>query len=111
MVTPPALRSPLAVAEAVEQGRIKPNDKVVMVGFGGGLTWGAALIEWDVTPTPASTAREIVREGWYVVARMRSFVRRIFRFLEAVLGGSPAKEEIRIEQRTRKELPDKRDNR
>ena len=25
---------------------IKKGDKVVLVGFGGGLTWGAALIEW-----------------------------------------------------------------
>ncbi len=37
---------PVALSQAVEQGRIKKGDKVVLVGFGGGLTWGAALIEW-----------------------------------------------------------------
>ena len=33
---------PVALTEAVQQGRIKKGDKVVLVGFGGGLTWGAA---------------------------------------------------------------------
>lgn len=37
---------PVALTQAVEQGRIKKGDKIVLVGFGGGLTWGAALIEW-----------------------------------------------------------------
>ena len=36
---------PIALCEAVEQGRIKPGEKLVLVGFGGGLTWGSALIE------------------------------------------------------------------
>ena len=31
---------PVALTEAVQQGRIKKDDKVVLVGFGGGLTWG-----------------------------------------------------------------------
>ncbi len=37
---------PVSLAQAVEQGRIKKGDKIVLVGFGGGLTWGAALLEW-----------------------------------------------------------------
>lgn len=37
---------PVALSQAVEQGKIKKGDKVVLVGFGGGLTWGAALLEW-----------------------------------------------------------------
>lgn len=37
---------PVALTEAVETGRIKKGDKIVLVGFGGGLTWGAAVIEW-----------------------------------------------------------------
>lgn len=36
---------PVALCEAVEAGRAKPGDKVIIVGFGGGLTWGAALLE------------------------------------------------------------------
>ena len=34
---------PISIAEALEQGRIKPGSKVMMVGFGAGLTWGASL--------------------------------------------------------------------
>ena len=36
---------PIALCEALEQGRIVKGDKFVMVGFGGGLTWGAAVVE------------------------------------------------------------------
>jgi len=35
---------PLALDEAYSTGRIKPGDKVMMVAFGGGLTWGASLV-------------------------------------------------------------------
>ena len=35
----------VALAECVEKGLIKEGDKVVLVGFGGGLTWGSVLIE------------------------------------------------------------------
>jgi 3-oxoacyl-[acyl-carrier-protein] synthase-3 len=37
---------PIALAEADELGRIKEGDCVVLVGFGGGLTWGASVIVW-----------------------------------------------------------------
>ncbi len=37
---------PLALVEAYEEGRIKEGDRVVMVGFGGGLTWGGAALIW-----------------------------------------------------------------
>lgn len=37
---------PLALNELYEKGMIEKGDKLIMVGFGGGLTWGAALIEW-----------------------------------------------------------------
>ena len=36
----------LALAEAEQEGRFKPGDKVFLVGFGGGLSWGAMAIEW-----------------------------------------------------------------
>ncbi len=76
---------PLAIAEAVEQGRLKPNDKVVLVGFGAGLTWGAMLLEWQVRPTPRSYFSEVLREGWYILARVRSLFLRLLRFFEALL--------------------------
>lgn len=36
---------PIALCQALEEGKAKPGDKIVLVGFGGGLTWGAAVIE------------------------------------------------------------------
>ena len=37
---------PLALAAAIEDGRIKPGDLVMIEAMGGGFTWGAALIRW-----------------------------------------------------------------
>jgi 3-oxoacyl-[acyl-carrier-protein] synthase-3 len=35
---------PLALSEAIDQGRIKEGDLVLMPAFGSGFTWGAALV-------------------------------------------------------------------
>ena len=37
---------PIALDEANREGKIKKGDYVVVVAFGGGLIWGAALIKW-----------------------------------------------------------------
>lgn len=37
---------PLSLVDDLEAGRIKDDDVIVMVGFGGGLTWGAIAIKW-----------------------------------------------------------------
>jgi 3-oxoacyl-[acyl-carrier-protein] synthase III len=37
---------PISIVEEVEAGKIKDGDIVVMVGFGGGLTWGAICMRW-----------------------------------------------------------------
>lgn len=37
---------PLALHEAVSDGRVKKNDLIVFEAMGGGLTWGSALIRW-----------------------------------------------------------------
>jgi 3-oxoacyl-[acyl-carrier-protein] synthase-3 len=47
---------PVALDEAVEAGRVKEGDTLVLVGFGGGLTWGAALLKWSTTPAEGSEA-------------------------------------------------------
>lgn len=36
---------PIALCEAIDDGKVKRGDNIIMVGFGGGLTWGAALIK------------------------------------------------------------------
>lgn len=38
---------PVALSEASAQGRLQPGDTVLLVGFGGGLTWGAAALTWN----------------------------------------------------------------
>jgi 3-oxoacyl-[acyl-carrier-protein] synthase-3 len=37
---------PLALDEAVRQGKIQQGDVIVCAGFGAGLTWGAAIFKW-----------------------------------------------------------------
>ena len=37
---------PIALNEANREGRIKKGDNVLMVAFGGGLTWGATVVRW-----------------------------------------------------------------
>jgi len=32
--------------EAVKEGRVKKGNLILMVAFGGGLTWGASLMRW-----------------------------------------------------------------
>ena len=44
---------PLALADAAEDGRLRPGQLVLMTGMGAGLTWGSALIEWTHLMTGA----------------------------------------------------------
>jgi 3-oxoacyl-[acyl-carrier-protein] synthase-3 len=74
---------PIALCEAAEEGRIAQNDLVVCVGFGAGLTWGAAAVRWSVPFSPAPPSR---LEGvWQALlsrsARLRSGARRFLRWL------------------------------
>lgn len=73
---------PIAVVEAVEKGQIKNGDKIVFVGFGAGLTWGALAAEWS-GPMPSKGQVRPEQYRWY--ARVRSFVRRAIRFIEGII--------------------------
>jgi 3-oxoacyl-[acyl-carrier-protein] synthase-3 len=78
---------PIALCEAVEQGRIQRGDLVVLVGFGAGLTWAAAAIRWSA-PLPAAPPSRL-KKAWYDLryryAGLRSLVRRFVRWLFALL--------------------------
>jgi 3-oxoacyl-[acyl-carrier-protein] synthase-3 len=37
---------PIALDEAIEQGRVKQGDKILLVAFGAGFTWASAVIRW-----------------------------------------------------------------
>jgi 3-oxoacyl-[acyl-carrier-protein] synthase-3 len=43
---------PIALCEMADAGQLQPGQRVVLVGFGAGLTWGAALVEWGGRPRP-----------------------------------------------------------
>jgi 3-oxoacyl-[acyl-carrier-protein] synthase III len=45
---------PLALADAADDGRLKPGKLVLLTGMGAGLTWGSALIEWTHQTTGAA---------------------------------------------------------
>jgi len=68
--------------EAIEKGQIQPGEKIVMVGFGAGLTWGALAAEWT---GPIPSKRHVHPEQYRTFARLRSFVRRGLRFIEGLL--------------------------
>src|SRR5262249_38286731 len=38
---------PMALTEAVQEGRVKRGDVLAFVGFGAGLTWGANVLRWS----------------------------------------------------------------
>jgi 3-oxoacyl-[acyl-carrier-protein] synthase-3 len=38
---------PLTLVKARDTGALRPGKRVVLCGFGGGLSWGVALLEWD----------------------------------------------------------------
>ncbi|NLX10327.1 MAG: ketoacyl-ACP synthase III [Chloroflexi bacterium] len=42
---------PIALAEAADAGCFRPGDTLGLIGFGGGLTWGAAIVEWTGSGT------------------------------------------------------------
>jgi 3-oxoacyl-[acyl-carrier-protein] synthase-3 len=76
---------PIAAVEAVSAGRLKPGDKVVFVGFGGGLTWGAVSAQWS--GAPQSTQRRMGSEWYKPLARVRSILLRLGRVIEGFLSG------------------------
>ncbi len=82
---------PIAVCEALECGRIHPGDNIVLTGFGAGLTWGAMVLRW-VSPKrrvpPLKRRRRRIRAFF---AHQRSFLRRLWRRIEALLFGAREK--------------------
>lgn len=75
---------PLATYEAIQDGRLHKDDHVVFVGFGAGLTWGALAIQWT---GPFPTKKPIPMSRYRLLARIRSFLRRVWRRLEGLIWG------------------------
>ena len=72
---------PIAFCEAIEEERIKPGDHLVLVSFGAGLTWAAAVVQWHV-PLPAPRLpwwKRLLRRVGYRWAWLVSRLRRTYR--------------------------------
>jgi 3-oxoacyl-[acyl-carrier-protein] synthase III len=52
---------PIALAEAVNEGRVKVGDRIVMVAFGAGFTSGAVTVEWTADPARGLAGDAAVR--------------------------------------------------
>ncbi len=63
---------PIALSEALDEGRVAPGSKLILVAFGAGFTWGGAAVQWgdrvtpiktidDELPVPDMTGLEIMR--------------------------------------------------
>jgi 3-oxoacyl-[acyl-carrier-protein] synthase-3 len=92
---------PIALAEAVDSGRIKIGDKIVLVAFGAGLTSGGIAMEWTADPTCGERAATVetvasVREpvDWSSVDSIPDRLREILKSgppvpLDDVVPGEP----------------------
>ncbi|MBN1965065.1 MAG: ketoacyl-ACP synthase III [Anaerolineae bacterium] len=73
---------PIALAEAADANKIRPGDILALVGFGGGLSWGAMIIEWSaLPPKPSYSLTWGRRKGEYALAGIRRPVIRWWRRL------------------------------
>ncbi len=52
---------PIAMAEAVNEGRVKIGDRITIVAFGAGFTSGAVTIEWTADPARGADADTAIR--------------------------------------------------
>jgi 3-oxoacyl-[acyl-carrier-protein] synthase-3 len=80
---------PIALCEAVDQGRIKQDDYLIFVGFGGGLSWASMLVQWGA-PRPEDRQSSFVnrrrRQISYIYAYWRTRLTRWNYRLNEALG-------------------------
>jgi 3-oxoacyl-[acyl-carrier-protein] synthase-3 len=77
---------PLAIVDAVTEGHVRAGDHLVMVGFGGGLTWAGCVVKWTFDPADRqwSAWRRGVLWTRYRLAGVKSWVNRADRQLSEV---------------------------
>jgi 3-oxoacyl-[acyl-carrier-protein] synthase-3 len=75
---------PIATCEAIQQGRLQYGDNTVFVGFGAGLTWGAAVVHWT---GPFLPHRHIYPASYQVWVGVRSRLLRLVRRIEGWIWG------------------------
>ncbi len=65
---------PLALIEAIEEGRLKEGDHICMVSFGAGLTWASTVVQWG---QPLGQTAEVADEDliWDINALRKRLAR------------------------------------
>ena len=52
---------PIALSVALSEGRLAPGHRVLLAAFGGGLTWGGAVVEWSApAPVPSNPQPSVI---------------------------------------------------
>ena len=51
---------PIALSEAMSEGRIKPNDNILLAAFGSGFTWEAHLLSGNTNPDIVNNTKLII---------------------------------------------------
>jgi 3-oxoacyl-[acyl-carrier-protein] synthase-3 len=78
---------PIALCEAIATQRIAQGQYIVLVGFGAGLTWAAALLRWGISPekVEAPFYNTWLRWIFYRWTNVRTHLRRLSRGLMVLL--------------------------
>lgn len=81
---------PIALCEAVEQGKVNPGDHIMLTSFGAGLSWASTVIRWG-TPLPVRrtlwrrSKQQVRRRTTSVKSSLRRQRRRVRALFERVL--------------------------
>jgi 3-oxoacyl-[acyl-carrier-protein] synthase-3 len=103
---------PIAFCEAVNEGRIKSGDHVVLVAFGAGLTWASAVVQWAPPAVrPMSWWRKQLQSlRYFGPAPVKSMRQRVGRKVDTLLpngngriDSQSTKSEPSVPQRTKAE--------
>ena len=66
---------PLALCDALEQGRVNPNDYLVLPAFGAGLTCASAVVKWGSRVSPINTSSvELPEQGHTALELVKALI-------------------------------------
>ena len=81
---------PIALCEALESGDINEGDYIVLIGFGGGLTWASMVIRWSVPHAEDRQPRRYWqgrRRAGYAIVKYKTLWRRFVEGVQSFLFG------------------------
>jgi 3-oxoacyl-[acyl-carrier-protein] synthase III len=58
---------PIAIAEAWEQGQVRPGQRLLLTAFGAGLAWGSLVMDWTLPPPAAPAPEEPTQSAMPIV--------------------------------------------